>query len=355
MGWGGRRQKRRLRLGLLVLLFLSGCNYNYHRGLELERNSRFEEANIEFHRAYVRSPGNQSFREAYLRTAEKTTEELLERYDRYVTDKKYLMAFKGLQRARALTPDHPRIAEEQKKWFQVLIAGRVDLVEIKSLANQIPLTDQIELVVRINTWNASHRLEAPINYQTRTFSVEDILYDPSPDLLMMYSLNAIGVKLTNQNTRSERFQKFIDFRTPILMEVRGRLAGTGEDLSPAEGFYPIDTLRRSVNEEFWYPSKEIRYTLQLDEAQIRVDSAEGSISYLPQILYVNRQDRRFFLDFGHLQLSQRKIGGSWSLRRILTEQREYLTDLRKNVLLNTYFFYREGGFPFVLNPGAEKG
>ncbi|MBU2645712.1 hypothetical protein KKI24_13470 [bacterium] len=329
-----------------ILLF-SGCNYNYHTGLKLEAEGRFEEANIEFHRAYTRSPNDEDFRDAFLRTAQKTTEDLLKRYEQYVKEKKYAIAFRRLEQARTLSPHDARISLELKKWYRILVAGKLDLVQIKSLNNQIPLSDQIILMVRINSPNALRRLDAPVNYQTGTFYVEDILYDPPQDLLMMYSLNSIGVKLIDNATRNERFKGFVDFKTPVLIEVHGDLTGNDQGLVAIDRFYPADRLRQSNASDFWYPSRGIRYALLLDADAIKVTSSVDRIGFLPQILYMNKKERRYFLDFGHLQLFQKKTGGIWSFRRLIDDKRDYLSVLEKNLLLHTYFFYREGGYPYV--------
>ncbi len=325
---------------------LQGCNYSYYRGMDLEEQGRYEEANIEYHHAYTQDPDDSDFRDAYLRTAAKTTEDLLNRYDKYVEQKKYFLAFRRLQQAQALSPDHVRIKRELKKWYRILLAGRVDLVQIQSLHNQIPLSDQIVLTVRLNTPNVSGRLEAPVDYQTKTFNVEDILYDPPQNMLMLYSINSIGVKLVNNKTGREWFKKFIDFKTPVLTNVQGSLQAVNEQLTSVDRFYPVDLLNRSAEKDFRYPSRGIRYTLVLNGSHIDVKSSVRYIDFLPQILYMNRKDRRYFLDFGHFQIAQKKVGGLWSFRRTVFENREYLYDLEKNLMLNPYFFFREGGYPF---------
>ncbi len=347
---------------ILAIGLVQSCNYNYYRGMELEKEERYEEANIEFQRAYTKSPGNTKFRDAYLRTAIKTTEDLLERYDKYLGKKKYLMAFRRLEQARGLTPDHPRILSELKKWYRILLAGKVDLVKIQSLNNQIPLTDQIVLEIHLNTPNITRRLEAPIDYQTRIFSIEDVLYDPPQNLLMLYSINSIGVKLVNNSIQSgisyqlnqssdsarrAQFKKFIDFKIPVLVDVQGALNDRNKNLTPVDKFYPSDLLKHYKDSTYWYPSSGIRYSLELKDDVVRVKSSVDKMDFLPQILYINKKDRRYFLDFGHLQLAQRKMGGLWTFRRTFTEKREYMQDLQNNLILHPYFYYREGGYPFV--------
>jgi tetratricopeptide (TPR) repeat protein len=341
---------RAVLLGMLTVAFVLGsqsCNYNYYQGLKLEKLGRFEEATIEFHRAYTSSPEDDDYREAYLRMATRTTEDLLERYEKYRNEKQYLTAFRRLEKANTLTPDHPKVQEELKKWYRVLLAGKVDLVEIRAMNNQIPLTDQIVLEIRFNTPNVTRSLEAPIDYQTKTFSVEDILYDPPQNLLMLYSINSIGVKLVNSTTRQVQFLKFIDFKTPVLVDVQGELNPNQTTLTSVSDYYPYQLLSNQEDQSYWFPKPGLRYSLVLKNDRISVNSSVSQTDFLPQLLYINREDRRYFLDFGHLQLAQKKVGGLWTMRRHVTEGREYLKELRKNLILNPYFYFREGGYPFV--------
>jgi len=333
-------------LAMVALLSIQGCNYNYHLGLELEKQGRFEEANIEFHRAYTQSPDDVDFKEAYLRTSQKTTEDLLLRYDKYLKEKKYSLAFRRLEQARTLSPKHPKIVQEQKRWYRILLAGKVDLVKIMSLQHQIPLTDQIALMVRINTPNVRRRLEAIVDNQTNTFSVEDMLYDPPQNILMLYSINSIGVSLVSNSSHRKQFKKFIDFRIPVLVDVQGSLRDKKHELTPVKEFYPVDALKGSSN-DYWFPQRGIRYSLQMKQDAIYVSSSADSIDFLPHMLYMNKSDKRYFLDFGHYQLSQKKIGGLWYFRRTVQAEREYLAILQKKILLGTYFYYREGGYPYL--------
>lgn len=347
IGYSFKFNKLAVYLFASFVLLVQGCNYNYYRGQQLEEQGRFEEANIEYHRAYIDSPDNDDYREAFQRTALKTTRDLMERYARYVKEKSYRMAFRMLEKANTLTPEDPEVQSEMKKWYKILLAGKVELAELKSLNNQIPLTDQIILEIRFNTPNVNKRLEAEIDYKTRLFSIEDILYDPPQNLLMLYSINSIGVKLVNSTTRQSQFKKFVDFKIPILVDVKGELLPVSDKLTPVGSFYPVDQLVSGTDTSFWYPSRSVRYSLELDSDRINVTSTIGYDDFLPQILYINRKDRRYFLDFGHLQIAQRKRGGLWTFRRLVQKEREYMSELEKNLILNPYFYYREGGYPFV--------
>ncbi len=355
------------KLFCLIILFLAAftqsCNYHYYQGTKLEEEGRFEEANIEYHRAYTQSPDDDDFREAYRRTSVKTAEDLMERYQLYLKKKNFHLAFHRLEQARTLRPDNPEINLEMKKWHRVLIAGRIDF-KFRTLRNQVPLSDQMILQVRLNTFNPNRQLEAAIDNQTYVFSVEDVLYDPPQNILMFYTINSIGVNLVNRSRflgkskvggavgklknsmSSSRYQKFVDFRTPVLVKIQGHLNTGNSELLPVDQHYPIDLLKQANDSQFKYPAREIRYSLKLSENTIQVESTSGYIGFLPQMLYMNRQNRRIFLDFGHLELYQAKVGGLWSFRRIVSKDRTYLSDLRKNLLLNPYFYYRDGSFIF---------
>ena len=341
----------------ITILLLVSCNYNYYRGSQLEEKKRYEEANIQYHRAYTSSPGNEDYKQAFLRTSEKTTQELMKRYRKYLEEKKYKMAFNRLEQARSLSSENAEIKIEIKKWYRVLLAGKVDF-KFKSLANQIHLSDKMKLEIRFNTPEASQRLTANIDNQNKIFNIEDVLYDPPPSLFLFYSINSIGVHFSNQNNyagqfrqsrSSGSFKKFIDFKTPVLSDINGKLKLENNQPRPVENFYPFDYLVKANSTQPWMPNRHIKFSVTLDDNLIKVDSSNKEIGYLPQIIYFNLANQRIFLDFGHIEVNQRKIGGLWSIKRIIKEERKYLSDLQKNIILNPYFYYFEGGFPVVIS------
>lgn len=360
----------------LSVFFLMGCNYNYHQGKKLENQDRFEEANIEYHRAYTLSPEDESFKKAYQRTSAETSEDLFQRYKKYLKEKKYQLAFRRLEQALDLSPGNKDIQLEMSKWYRILIAGKVDF-SFQSLKNHVPLSDYMYLEIHFNTPTPSKRLKAVIDNQTKTYFVEDVLYDPPQNLLMFYTLNSIGVRLENSKdillptimTQEQiqkggkggtdakallrkkygaaKFQKFVDLRTPALVDIRGRLKANGNNLSPVENIYPFDVLKNANGDSYSYPVRGIRYILYMNEKEVRVKSSSGYIQFLPQIMYMNRKNKRIFLDFGHLEVLQKRSGGQWFFRRNVTKGREYLKELQKNIILDPYFYYKEGGYPFV--------
>lgn len=343
-------------LTLVSILVLQGCNYNYYRGTQLESEERFEEANIEYHRAYTRDPDDIDFKTAYDRTALKVAADLMERYDLYIKNKKYNLAYELLLKAQGLSPQNEKVVVEFPKWYRILLAGKVKFI-FKTLKNQVPLSDEMELQVHFNTPNQGRKLIAKIDNQTQAFSVEDVLYDPPQNLLMFYTVNAIGVDLISRAIigqevnlaafNSKRFMKFIDLRTPALVKIDGTLSTDGTSQVSVEENFPVSKIAAVNSEQFKFPNRQIRYSLSLKNKEVYVKSTTNYIHFLPQILYMNKAINRMFLDFGEIEVYQPKINGSWYFRRVVSKERKYLKDLKKNVLLKPYFYHKDGAFLFL--------
>ncbi|MGK0288876.1 MAG: hypothetical protein ACI86H_000297 [bacterium] len=336
---------------LLVLFALSSCNYNYYQGTQLEGQGRFEEATIEYHRAHVANANDSLYKKAYQRTAKKTVADLLKRYFRYIKEKDLPSAYQRLQKAHTLAPKNEQIKKEQKKWVRILLAGKLSL-KFKSIRRGLQIADEMSLAVRVNTPNPDRILLGVVNNQTGVFSVEDVLYSPTQDILMFYSINSIGVKLVKQKSavqkfKVQEFRSFVNFRTPILAKISGKLDETGDVLKKTQQYYPFELLKKSNSKKAWLPSRKIRYSLKLANRQIQVLSSVKRIDFIPQILYLNQKDRRIFFDFGHIKIIQKQVDGPWFFQRITTKERNYYQELEKNIILNPYFYYRDGAYPFI--------
>jgi len=341
---------------LVSVLTLPGCNYHYHRGQILENQGRFEEANIEYHRAFTQTPTDDEFKIAYHRTADKVAVDLMLRYDMHVKNKKYNLAYELLLKAQGLSPQNEKVVAEYPKWYRILLAGRVNFI-FKSLKNQVPLSDEMELQIHFNTPNQGRKLIGKIDNQTQSFFIEDVLFDPPQNLLMFYTINAIGVNLISkavvsgnpqaQAFTSRRFMKFIDLRTPALVKIDGQLSTDGQTQVSIEDGFPADQIAAANSEQFKFPNREIRYSLSLKNKAISVKSTSNYIHFLPQMLYMNKSTNRMFLDFGEIEVYQPKMGGFWYFKRFVSEDRKYLVDLKKNVLLKPYFYYKEGAYLFL--------
>jgi len=331
---------------LLLALILSSCNYNYWTGKDLEEEGRIEEANIEYHRALTYSPGDDDFREAFDRTAIKTSLDLLERYRNFLYLGKFRIAYDRLSKARSLNPENQEIKAELGKWTHVLLAGKLDL-SFKSLKHQVPLSDEMEIQVMLNSPNPNEVLTARVNPQNSTFAVEDQIYNANIQYLMSYSFNAIGIKLVRKNPTREHFQKFVDFRKPVITGVKGGLKSTGgSKLKKVVKLFPLQILKRNNKTRDWVPRPAVEYNARLAGDRIVIGKVKN-IAFLPQMMYLNQQEKRILLDFGQVEVRQKKFGGLWRFRRKVNQDRSYLDDIQKNILLKPFFYYREGGFPFV--------
>ena len=331
-------------------LFWQSCDYNYYLGQELEKEARFEEANIEYRKAVSSNPDNIQFKNAFKRTSAKTVEDLVIRYKNYLNQKEHLLAYNRLKRAIKLDPKNEYLLEEQKKWFRILSAGKIEF-EFRSLRNSLQLADEMQLAVKINTFNQDNRLIADIDNHTGIFVVEDVLYNPPTDLLMFYSISSIGIKLVNvfSNTKSDEYKSLVSLRTPVLTKISGNLNLPDNQLKQVNQYWPFELLKKQESKEFWYPpNRLLRYTLKLEGNRILVSSSNSKLDFLPQIIYMNKKDRRIFVDFGNLKMEQTQIDGRWSFRRKINQERLYLKYLEKNVILSPYFYFREGGYPFVI-------
>ena len=345
---------------LVSVLTLQGCNYHYYQGQKLESQGRFEEANIEYHRAFTQTPTDDDFKVAYLRTADKVAIDLMERYDMHVKNKNYNLAYELLLKAQGLSPQNEKVVAEYPRWYRILLAGKVNFI-FKSLKNQVPLSDEMELQIHFNTPNQGRKLIGKIDNQTQSFFIEDVLFDPPQNLLMFYTINAIGVNLIskavvsgNLNAQarvsafnSRRFMKFIDLRTPALVKIDGHLSTDGQTPVSIEEGFPADQIAAANSEQFNFSNREIRYSLSLKNKEVYVKSTSNYIHFLPQMLYMNKITNRMFLDFGEIEVYQPKMGGFWYFRRVVAESRKYLGDLKKNVLLKPYFYYKEGAYIFL--------
>lgn len=340
----------RFLLLLIISFSFSACSYTYYEGQQLEKEERWEQANIEYHRAYTDDPDDEDFKDAFERTSKKTVIDLLERYKKYLGEKKFNSAYNRLERARVLDPQNEIVLKELKKWVKVLLAGKVSL-DFKTLKRELQLADRMQLGVRINTPSPEQRLFARVDDQTGIFFAEDVLYDPPQDLLMFYSIGSIGVKLSQsisggRRFRADEFKSFINLRTPVLTKISGKLNAEGNIRKEAGEYYPFEILSKTQTPEAWVPPRGVRYSLELRGDHIEVKSSVKYIDFVPQLMYMNHQERKVFFDFGHIELVQKNAGGAWGFKKKVSEERAYYKLLSENIILNPYFYYKEGAYYF---------
>ena len=89
-----------MRISILLLsILLSGCSFHYDQGRQLESEGRWEEAAIEYHRAFVEDSEDQDVIEALKRVNRRVALENIERYRDYLQKREYRKAFTCLKNA----------------------------------------------------------------------------------------------------------------------------------------------------------------------------------------------------------------------------------------------------------------
>jgi tetratricopeptide (TPR) repeat protein len=333
------------------LLSLGGCTQHFAEGQALQAQNRWEEAAISYHLAVVDDPDDEEYREALNQVLKVVARDNLDRYREYLAKKQFKKAYLRLQDAARQDSKLATAQAELTKWQRVLIGGQIDF-DFEALRADISLADEIALLVRVNTPNPGETIEAEIDLNTGVFFAEDLLYDRPLELQTYYTLNSIGVGLTHARSSSRKFtsrefQRFVDFRTPVVESVNGSLK-----LNRAQPRTSIATHRlriddRSLPLEATQSKKGVRYTLRLEGNQVRVGAAKERPIFTPRYLYINQGDRRIFVDFGRYHVQQTDSGNRWVLARQPIKGADYFSEISKIIALRPYFFYREGVYTFV--------
>lgn len=345
-------------LWLATALAVSGCNFNYSRGKALEAKNRWEEAAIEYHLAVIKDPDEPEFREALERANKIVARENFGVYRRYLARKQFKKAYSRLLDSTRQDPDFAPAKLELKKWLRVLVAGQVRF-KFTSIRRNLSLADEIHLTVRLNTPNPGETIEAKINLDTGTFFVEDLLYDRPQQMLTYYSLNALGVTMVYgrghaRKFTSREFQRFINYRIPVLDGVEGKLslsrAGPlASVISHRKLILPADSLPG-----FELPATNPHYSMQLAGERIIVTGNGHSAQFTPRFLYLNDKDKRMLVDFGRYEI-QLEDSRKWSIRRLPIAGADYFPQFSQNIALRPYFFYRERVFTYLLPAFQRTG
>ncbi|HKJ00135.1 MAG TPA: hypothetical protein VKB51_16780 [bacterium] len=342
-----------LLLSLLLALAAGGCSVKYSQGQALEQQGRWEEAMQAYHEALIDSPDNPDYRAAFQRSEKVVARDNFERYKTFLAEKSFRKAYARLVAAARQDPSYAPVQQEMAKWERVLVSGQVTF-KFDTAQTDITLAQQIQLVVRINTPNPGETIDADVDIDNGTFFAEDLLYNRPNELLTLYSINSIGVELTYGRTRikqftSTDFQRFINVRTPILDNLTGTMdlrdGGTPRPVASQRVALP----RVPISGQAERPPPNPHYSLQIQGSRILVSTPPGAPSpdFTPRFLYVNKADRRVYVDFGRYQV---QLGGRrqrWSLRRLPLVGQDYFQRLARNIALQPYFFYREGVFTYV--------
>lgn len=341
-------------IGLVsATLLLSACNFHYSRGQALEFENRWEEAAIEYHLAAIEDPDVEEILEALERARKVVAKENLVLYRKFLAQKQFRKAYGRLLDASRQDPNVEGLKPEMAKWVRVLVAGRVEF-EFEFLRANVSLADEIRLMVRLNTPNPREIIEAEINLDTGTFFVENLLYDRPDQLLANYSLNAMGLALVHGRSRirrftSKQFQRFVNFRIPVLDGVEGKISLEKGAEAKFVRHHRETIMEPGDKSKYQYPAPNPHYSLKFQGRRVLVSSKRGPSNFTPRFIYLNKQDRRIFVDFGHYQVQLQQRTRKWKIARLPVAENDYFIKFSENIALQPYFFYREGVLVFVSN------
>ena len=338
---------------LLAAVFTAGgCATHYYNGQALEAKNRWEEASIEYHLAKIDDPEDPEVLAAVERANKVVARENFEHYRVYLARKQFHKAYLRLMDSSRQDPTFGETQQEMAKWMRVLVSGRVSL-DFDVPQGLVSLADEMSLVVLINTPNPGEVIEAPIDIDSGVFFTENLLYDRPPELLALYSLNAIGIKLTYGRSNIKKFtstetKRLVTFRTPVMDNLQGKLPlNSGGDQRRIAGHR--QTLRgegEGLATQAVVPQNNPRFSLRFRGPEIHVEAEGGQAVFAPRYLYLNLADRRQLVDFGHYQVRLQQDQKTWELKRLPLDAEDYFIEFSRNVALKPYFFYRDGVFRY---------
>ena len=332
---------RKIFLFFLPCLFV-GCSFHYDQGLKLEQQKRWAEAAIEYRIASIEDPENEEIRDSLVRMNLKVAAENFEMYKKYLKEKEYHKAFRRLENALTLDPDHSDARSEMYHWWHLLITGKVEL-EFTRFSSNLRLAEEMEMQVLINSPKGKI-LKGKISSESRIFFIEDVVYKALPHQLAEYSINTIGLKIKRKSSEGfirNEFKKFVNFRELSPLQV----SGWKNDIRNEA---PKDTLDHRpallTNEKqlsSWDPPRLVTYELKFTGDVIKVISETNRTEFAPEVLYLNQADRRANIDFGVYHLKMNDSGRKWSIRRkkFKNSEDDYFYGLSRNFALNRYFYY----------------
>ena len=336
-------------LALFLVMTTVGCSFHYDQGLDLESEGRFEEASIEYHRAYVDDPNDLEIQEALVRVNRKVARDNFQRYKKFLQKKLYHKAFSRLQSILRQDQELKEAQEELKHWTKILLTGKINF-EFKRLGMNLRLAEKMKLQVHLNS-PSGELLRGEVSYESGIFIVEDLLYQTAREKLTEYTLNTIGLELHQKDSRGftkEQFERFIYFRTLVPGSVEGRLNGISESVKKVMDQRPHLFQRTDSGLKAWFPPRLVRYQIRLDQNQIQILNSEKRREFAPEVLYLNSGGGRAFVDFGVLELKRDEERRKWSIRRktYLLDSDDYFPELSRNLALSRYFQY-EQAYRFV--------
>ena len=334
--------KIKLCLFFLISFFFTSCSFHYDKGIQLEKEDRWEEAAIEYRIASIENPENLKVQEALKRVNLKVANENIQTYKKYLKNNQYRKAYPRLKAALSQNPQLSEARKEMGKWWHLLITGKVEF-EFNKLSSNLRLADEMVLQVKINS-HTGKILTGNISSENGIFFIEDVIYKTNAMQLAEYTINAIGLKIKRKSSIGfiqNEFKNFVNFREISPIEVRGLMGR--EILKEPQHVLKHRPNLLTENEDLksWYPPDLLTYELEFSEDSVRVISKSNRNEFAPLVLYINSSERLVNLDFGVYQLRMNESQRKWSILRKYFRKLEddYYLTISSNLALNQYFFY----------------
>ena len=353
-------------IAIFSLFFFTGCNYNFFLAKKLEKEKKYEEANIEYSRAYFKYLGINKkththcnsrrsclllkYKNAYEKNTLQVVPVLRERYILFILKKKYFSAYKVLEKALLLVPDDKFFKAEQIHWKKVLLAGKINILKEKGVNVPI-LGDKVYPFIRFNSPNPTHFIETIITPDGQ-FAVEDVVYRPDSSAFLRYSIQSIGLKYLPLGRKAGKtlFQDsefisypLVDFRIPVLTKHTGDFLFIKSDKTKKQS----QNFSREKN--YWYPNRDFEYSSSIQGQKIRVTLKAQRNEFLPNLVYFNANSTHVFLDYGLLDLKRGRVSFLWGIKRIAGEGT--IKNLKQNYYYRPYLKFTFLPFYIV----AKKG
>ena len=334
---------------LIISIFFIGCSIHYDKGIQLEKEERWEEAAIEFRLASIDDPKNSKIINALNRVNLQVARENFETYKKYLKLKEFKKAYKRLEATLTQNPELNEANIEKRYWKNLLITGKIEF-DFNKLFSNLRLADEMILQVKINTPN-NNILTGNISGETGIFFIEDHLYRINLIQIAEYTINSIGLKIKRKSPSGifhNEFKKFVNFRELSPIQVIGKINKNTLKKPQNVLDHRASLINKKEDSEAWFPKSLISYKLKFLGNSVKIISKSNRNEFAPSVIYINNSERRVNIDFGVNKLRMDDYNRKWSIQRKLyrTSEDDYYNTLASNLTLYQYLFY-DSVFRFI--------
>ncbi len=340
-----------------LVFFTVSCNYNYHLGLQYEKDTRYEESYEELRKALLRSPTNSKYLAASNRVGIVLVQDMYERYQEALSANNYSAAHFLLERGLSIDPSNRDFLNESPNWYKVLMVGQV-MIDLSQL-NFNTWLENMKLTVEFNQPDQENNLTSTINSNNGFFTKLVYIYKPTFSFISLYSIKRIGINYVSYLERfsnpiaaegdkkaslslpeltTDSFQPIIDFSTSRINQANGEI--NWENFTSSGD---IKSALPSIVDDTWYSPSDLDYSLSLNKDQVTINGPLSVAPFLPATVYINKKNQSFLIDFGKLEVKKVASSEGWSIQRTRDESLLRFNLLANNLVFKPYSIY-DGGY-----------